>query len=94
MSWLPPLFVRVRLTRRYPACWLPVFLLWPLWLLTLALCFGALFVLGVSVDHQRLTAATSTALARTHSLHELICATRGAVFELSRPGRELSFSIL
>jgi hypothetical protein len=92
MSWLPPIFVRVRVTRRCPAFWVPVFLLWPLWLLTLGLCFGGLLVLGINVGRQPLTAATSIALACTHNLHALVCATRGAGLELSASGRELSFS--
>ena len=94
MRWLPPIFVRVSLGRRYAACWVPVFLLWPLWLLTLGVCFGGLLVLGVSVGRQPLTAARSVALACTCSLHELVCATRGALCELSASGSELSFSII
>jgi hypothetical protein len=94
MSWLPPIFVRVGLTRRFPALWVPVFLLWPLWLLTLGLCFGGLLVLGISVGRQPLGPATSIALACTRSLHQLLCSTHGAVFELSGSGRELSFSIV
>jgi hypothetical protein len=93
MSWLPPFFVRVGLPQRYLAFWVPVFLLWPLWLLTLGLCLGGLSVLGISVGRQPLAAATSIALACTRSLHELVCATRGAEFELSTSGRGLSFSI-
>jgi hypothetical protein len=94
MSWLPPLCVRVRLTRRYLAFWVPVFLLWPLWLLTLGLCWCGFLVLGISVCRLPLGTATSLALACTRSLHELVCATRGAVLELSGAGRELSFSIV
>jgi hypothetical protein len=94
MSWLPPSFVRVRLTQRYFAFWVPVFLLWPLWLLTLGLCLGGLSLLGISVGRQPLTAATSSAFACTHSLHALVCATRGAVVELRAPGRELAFLIV
>ena len=94
MSWLPPSFVRVRLTPRYFAFWVPVFLLWPLWLLTLGLCLGGLLVLGITVCRLPLGAATSIALACTRSLHGLVCATRGAVVELRAPGRELAFLIV
>lgn len=65
-------------------------LLWPLWLLVLCVCFGGLVVLGISLGRQQLMAATSIALACTRSLHELLCATRGLVCELSDPGFELT----
>jgi hypothetical protein len=94
MSWLMPSFARVRFTPHISGLWLPLFLLWPLWLLTLGLVCGALLLVGISIGRLPLRAAANTALACTRSLHELACATRGAVCEVKTSGRELKISIV
>jgi hypothetical protein len=94
MNWLLPSLVRMKLSPRWPALWVPVFLLWPLWLLTLGFCFGALFVVGISVGRRPVAPALATAFEATRSLHVLACALRGTHCEISAAGSELSFSIV
>ena len=94
MNWLLPTWMRIRVFTRLPALWLPLFLLWPLWLFALGFCFGALFVIGVSFG--RLPVATSLrgALECTWLVHGLVCALRGASCDVSAAGHEMSFSIV
>lgn len=71
--------------------WLPLFLLWPLWLVALGLFFLTVVVATIVTG----SFAFCNALAATRELHCVAAALRGATMELeARGGKHLSFSFL
>jgi hypothetical protein len=91
MSWLLPSLVQVRLvegTMRWPSLWVPVFLLWPLWLVALLVVFVALALLGARAG------TIAGAFRATCGLHLLVCALRGGRCELQFTDRALSLAIV
>lgn len=94
MSWLPPCWLRLRVSNEHTAgfgVWLPLFLLWPVWWLALLMFLVAALVataLSRSRDFRR-------AIAATRELHLLASGLRGAEVELQGGrGKQLSFSLV
>jgi hypothetical protein len=71
--------------------WLPLFLLWPLWLIALGLFFVTVVIATVVTG----SFAFSNALAATRELHCFAAALRGATCELeAKGGKHLSLTFL
>ena len=71
--------------------WLPLFLLWPVWLFVLGLFFVTVVIATIVTGSFRF----SNALAATRELHCVAAALRGATCELEAAGgKHLSFSFL
>lgn len=71
--------------------WLPVFLLWPLWLIALGLFFVTVIVATFVTG----SLAFSSALSATRELHCVAAALRGATCELeARGGKHVSLSFI
>lgn len=91
---LLPFWMRVRvanLPRGNFCLWLPLFLLWPLWLIALGLFFATVVVATAVTG----SFAFGSALSATRELHCLAAALRGATCELEAPsGKHLSLSFL
>jgi hypothetical protein len=91
---LLPFWMRVHvanLPRGNFRIWLPVFLLWPLWLFVLGLFFVTLIIATAVTG----TFAFQSALGATRELHCVAAALRGATCELeARGGKHLSLSFL
>ena len=94
MNWLLPSLMRVRMFTGLPALWMPLFLLWPLWLIALGFCFSALFVIGVGFGRLPVATSLKGAFECTYLVHELACALRGTRCDVSAAGHEMSFSIV
>lgn len=92
MIALPPSFVRVRVSSRPeagPGIWVPVFLLWPLWLVVLGLFCLTLLVLSAATGGR----AYRAALAATRELHRLFCGLRGTECEVQSARGRVSVSL-
>jgi hypothetical protein len=91
---LLPFWMRVRvanLPRGSFRIWLPLFLLWPLWLVALGLFFATVVIATIVTG----SFAFGGALAATRELHCLAAALRGAKCEVeSKDGKHLSLSFL
>jgi hypothetical protein len=94
MNQLLPFWLRVRvanLPRGNFRIWLPVFLLWPLWLIALGLFFATVIVATLATG----SFAWRSALSATRELHCLAAALRGATCELeARGGKHVSLSFI
>lgn len=93
MTWLLPCLVRVRIARAPEpglGLWLPLFLLWPLWLVALLL-FAITAVLATTFTGSR---DVRSALAATLELHHMAAGLRGARGEIRGGGRHLSFAFV
>ncbi|HKU44555.1 MAG TPA: hypothetical protein VJR89_40620 [Polyangiales bacterium] len=90
MTWLLPCLLRVRVARAPEpgyGVWLPVFLLWPLWFVALALFLVALVLATVFTGSREVRSA----IAATLELHQLVAGLRGARGEVQGGGRHWSF---
>jgi hypothetical protein len=94
MNQLLPFWMRVHLVnmpRGDFRIWLPLFLLWPLWLIALGLFFVTAIVATLATG----SFAFRSALSATRELHCVAAALRGASCELeARGGKHLSLSFL
>lgn len=94
MSWFPPCWLRLRISNEHAAgfgMWLPLFLLWPVWLLALLMFFVATLV-ATAVSRSR---DFRRAIAATRELHLLASGLRGAEVELQGGrGKHLRFSFV
>lgn len=93
MIALPPSFARVRVSSSPadgPGIWVPVFLLWPLWLLVL----GLFCVLLLALTAVTGTRAFRASLAATRELHLVLCGLRGTVCEMQSARGQLTVSLL
>lgn len=89
MSWLLPLWCRVRLGLG-PRLWLPIFLLWPvLWLLLLVFLIIAC-ALGVASG----LSGVLHALRATRELYTLLCSVRGARCAVYAHGRSIEVVVI
>jgi hypothetical protein len=89
VSLLLPFWLRVGVAHG-GSVWLPVWLLWPVWLLVL-FSFLVLTLVATLVTG---SFAFGTALAATRELHHVAAALRGAGCEIQAGGRRYSFSFL
>jgi hypothetical protein len=91
---LLPFWMRLRVAnmpRGNFRIWLPLFLLWPLWLVALGLFFATVLIATVVTG----SFAFGNALAATCELHRLAAALRGARCEIeARGGKHLSLSFI
>lgn len=79
MSWpLPPILLRAK-TLRWPALWVPVVVLWPLYLVVFVV--GLLFSLPLAAALRAPVRAVLLALLETF---RLLCALHGSQLVLSR----------
>jgi hypothetical protein len=94
MNWLPPFWMRLRISKTQRAgfgVWLPVFLLWPLWFLALLMFLVAALVATAATGSRNFRGA----IAATRELHLVASGLRGARLELQRSrGKQLSFSFV
>jgi hypothetical protein len=93
MSGLLPSLIRVRFADgalRWPSLWIPVFLLWPLWLGVLLVFFAVLWLGSLSTE----AGSAAAAFRAVCGLHVLACSLRGGQCEIRAKGRELSVSIV
>jgi len=86
MTFLPGL-LRVRV-RRWPALWLPLFLLWPLVLVLFVVLWALVFAL-----EQRSPQRRSSVFACLAGVWRLLCATRGTSVDVEVASRRLCVSI-
>ena len=93
MSLLLPSLMRVRIAnhaRPGLGVWLPVFLLWPVWLLVLLLCLVGLVVATAIVGSRNFRGA----FAATRELHRLMSGLRGAQCEFQGARKHYSFAFV
>jgi hypothetical protein len=94
MNQLLPFWMRVHVVnvpRGNFRIWLPVFLLWPLWLIALGLFFVTVIVATLATG----SFAFGSALSATRELHCVAAALRGATCELeARGGKQVSLSFI
>ena len=87
MSWLLPVFARLRLPR-LPALWLPVFVLWPLLAMCFALCFALVVPLALLVR-----APPRQALLVVVETFHMLCALRGTRISVTDAQADFDVSI-
>ena len=93
MTLLLPSLMRVRISKNPRpglGIWLPVFVLWPLWLLVLLLFMLAIvFVTAIGGSRN-----FRGAFAATRELHRLVSGLRGAQCEIQGSRKHLSFAFV
>jgi hypothetical protein len=89
MNLLLPFWMRVGIAPNF-RLWLPLWLLWPVWLLVLVSFLITALIATVATG----SFAFGTALAATCELHRLAAALRGAACEIQAGRRHYSLSFI
>jgi hypothetical protein len=94
MRWLPPFWMRLRISSKHGGgfgMWLPLFLLWPAWL------FALLLILVATLAATAISGSRNFrgVIAATRELHLTASSLRGAQVEWQGGrGKQLSFSFV
>lgn len=89
MNLLLPFWMRVGMTRDF-GLWLPLWLLWPVWLLVLSAFLITVLIATLATG----SFALRSALAATRELHHVAAALRGTDFEIQAGRRHYSLSFI